>query len=333
MLTLNEIVCLNPTRDNQLSLDGRGDEIFAAAFLRAFDRRVHEPYPGPGVAVKTPVYGDEVGGTRLKAGTQSASGGIRMWDSIPDGGSLQRGVILPRSVPARLDRLPWIVWQGELATGAHALAISLSVWESDGKNQPYLSWVQEQKRMTEYLWSHNDVQARIAAQPSGFAQLAPFRIGQTINTAGATAIGNRTMLALAALASGGIMFPSNELQDLISGGADRPVGLVRYDSSVGADIIAPNTLLVLTRETVEAALSGYAPQYLPGPGGSIQTTAPGFIIVILTDGESQYGPGTYAMILQVERGTRPGSANVSAALQTATEAQQSAWESILSLGR
>jgi hypothetical protein len=301
VVTLNEIICYTPTRDNQLSLDGRGDEIFAAAFIRGYDRSTGRAFPRT-VVRKTRVYGDSAGGTRIQAGSRSAAGGIQEWDTIPDGGSLRSGVI-GRLVPPQDDRIPWKIWEGELANGLDAIAISLSVWESDGKERTYLSWVAQQERITEQLWTHGTVAQRIAAQPMGFSLLQPFEIGATITANGAIAIADRAALAIAAIASGGVLIPSNEMADILSGGADRPVGVRRYDSSVGSDIIVPNTLLVLTRELAEATLAGYVPQVVPAVGRQLLTPGPGYMLATFADRESQYGPGQYMMILQIERGT------------------------------
>lgn len=113
------------TYDTFLETDGKGDEIRLAAEVQEFG-----PNGEPVAAtreVKSVVYGDRnTFPSRIAAGSRSAQGGLKTGDVVPAGGEpwVRRGA--PQG-----DRLPMLLWEGELRTNQNMVAISPTVWELD----------------------------------------------------------------------------------------------------------------------------------------------------------------------------------------------------------
>jgi hypothetical protein len=298
LITVTELICVSPTKDDDFGFDGRGDEIYAAAYVRKYDRTTGAL--AAFASTKTRVYGDSASSDRIKAGTQSGGGGIKAGDHIPDGGRVER------MVPPLADQFPWRVWEGELRSNIDALVISPSVWESDGRNDAQVAWVREQGEISSTLFAHGDVAGRIAEGSTfGSLVIGENAVGNTV-TSNLDQLGN---LATATVISGALMFPIPALLDeAIARRLDRPVGLRYFDrEAVGTDIVLPNTAIVLTREIIEAALNRpYVPVVPSGvPGELLQIPGPGYIVITFADREAKYGPGVYTMVLQVERVSPP----------------------------
>jgi hypothetical protein len=116
--------------------DGRGDEVYLAAYAGFKDRR--NATLGPRGYVRSIVYGDVWNqADRISAGSVSDAGGLKTGDSYPLGG----GYIIPAAGP-ETDRIPLMIWEGPLTDAAEELLIVPTVWESDKKDTYFTRWWQ-----------------------------------------------------------------------------------------------------------------------------------------------------------------------------------------------
>ena len=111
--------------DTFLETDGKGDEIALSAevlTLGADGKPTGEPR-----WLKSVVYGDRNNfPAREQAGSRSTLGGIRTGDNVPAVPDpwVARGT-------ASTDRLPLLLWEGELRLDENALVVAPTVWELD----------------------------------------------------------------------------------------------------------------------------------------------------------------------------------------------------------
>ena len=257
LVTISGILCLNPTSDDPLDRDGKGDEIYGAAFVRQYDRR-----NGQGIMsteVQTWVYGDINGfaGQRQQAGSQSATGGIQVGDFIPDNLTATAPF---NSHAASPNMFPMTAWQGTLTDGADALIISPSVWEWDGDETLLYSWVQSQTTlMNNGLFFSQKVQNQVNG-----TTVTPLVFGNN------EAFSRNLPQAAANLAAAGVIDATlglPPLQLLFAHSQDRPIGLANQSmNAVDANtMVLPSTAVILTREIIEAnARSTNVPGGPPG---------------------------------------------------------------------
>ena len=277
LVTITRLTCIKQTLDDPLQKDGRGDEIYAAAFYRRYDRKTTANLEMS--EVQTRVYGDFYQAPdRIQAGTRSAAGGIQSGDMIPDGASAQR------TLPPQVSQFPLLVWQGPLTDGADALLISPSIWESDGNPQLFSGWVQSQTSLSNSIFLAAKVQNEI-----GSRVFQPLTLGTSEGVSGSLASAAAQTAVLAA-------FGLPPVLTLFSAPQDRPIGLRGTKDANGVDTaLLPNTTIVLTREIIEQALRSSS-----GGGQSVLMT-----ITFADDFSVSNGvldlPGTYLMVLEVER--------------------------------
>lgn len=274
------------TSDDMLHRDGKGDEVFAAAFVRRYDRRTAEPLEYTNR--QTMVYGDRNGFSNERAlgGSLSPMGGIGDGDAIPD-------AQVARAMPAQNSVFPWKLWEGTLTEGSDALVISPSVWEYDGNPALFHTWGQSQQVLTNTLFLSARLQQQIDARMFGSLQLD----GSEVTASRFVEIGkvNAGMTIAAALG-----LPPLHL--LVGGASDRPIGIVAISKDATA---LPNTTVVLTREIIEAAL-GMPPLPVVHPTQNvvIPIPKPGIMVINFED-RTTSNPfdrkAFYSMILQVER--------------------------------
>jgi hypothetical protein len=133
-ITVNGFRALAATNDDPiLHRDGKGDEIFVAVFVGA-DQGVGQELQRK--IVRTRVYGDVHNfPDRIRAGSSSATGGIGPLNWVP---AKADELIVPMS--AMPDRLPLLVWEGDIWDGDFGLAVVPTVWEWDGDSKNYDSW-------------------------------------------------------------------------------------------------------------------------------------------------------------------------------------------------
>jgi len=288
LITLTGLRAINMSFDDQLSRDGKGDEVFAASFVRHYDRR-SGAVVGASMA-KTLTYGDTYlfGTTRVQAGSMSSTGGIRDGDPIPANSDPT-----VRSAPPSTTGFPLKVWEGTLTDGVDALVLSPSIWEQDLGDlaqYPFESWEKKMGGITPSLMSRPEIQGQIAS--GQFGQLI---FGTTTLSNGN--IGTETLLIN--IASG---FLFSWAAAATHGDVDRPIGL--YQSGVDAQVF-PNMMVVLTREIIEAGLAplpaGTPPVALPAAWPRMPR--PGVLMIPFIDGSQigGLGPARYELYLTVER--------------------------------
>lgn len=111
------------TYDDMLQRDGKGDEVYVYTNIVTLNRsgkRVDE------FNLRTRTMGDTNGWPdRLRAGTRSARGGLESGDQYPSSNPWRY------SGRTYTDRLPELVWHGELAQGGNTVVITPTIWEWD----------------------------------------------------------------------------------------------------------------------------------------------------------------------------------------------------------
>jgi len=113
------------TYDTFLETDGKGDEIRLAAQVQEFGPNGEAVAPPR--EVQSAVYGDRnTFPSRIAAGSRSAKGGLKTGDNVP----AVSDPWVRREAP-QPDRLPLLLWEGELRTNQNMVAISPTVWELD----------------------------------------------------------------------------------------------------------------------------------------------------------------------------------------------------------
>jgi hypothetical protein len=277
LVTITRLTCIKQTLDDPLQKDGKGDEIYAAAFYRRYDRKTAANLEMS--EVQTRVYGDIYQAPdRIQAGTRSAAGGIQSGDMIPDGALPQR------TLPPQVSQFPLLVWQGALTDGADALLISPSIWESDGNPQLFSGWVQSQTTLSNSIFLATKVQNEI-----GSKVFQPLTLGTGEGISGSLAQATAQTAVLAA-------FGLPPVLTLFSAPQDRPIGLQGTKDANGVDTaLLPNTTVVLTREIIEQALRSSS-----GGGQSALMTITFADNFAVLNGVLDL-PGTYLMVLEVER--------------------------------
>jgi hypothetical protein len=129
--------CNHPTEDKRLEEDGAGDEVFLRTDVMFFDgMRRDANFNGAFTANATvqPFHQTkEIGDTsgehsyRIRGGSASnifgGNGGFKAGDSFP--------TATPWTVRGLGTPLPFLVWQGTLASGMSGIAVMPSIWEAD----------------------------------------------------------------------------------------------------------------------------------------------------------------------------------------------------------
>ena len=141
-VTLTGFRAAKATLELPTALDGRGDEVYAAAMAVLWDRTSRTIRSRS--SSRTKEHGDIGNGTffsnRIQAGTMTPNGGI--WtgngmEQVPSafdpGGS---------SIPVpTTDRFPLMVWEGTLSDGVDALLVVPTLWERDIDPTAYQYWL------------------------------------------------------------------------------------------------------------------------------------------------------------------------------------------------
>ncbi len=290
LVTITGLRAIWASFDDQLSRDGMGDEVYAAAYTRRYDRRT-----GAIAEVtnrKTLTYGDTKGfGTnRIQAGTRSGTGGIRDSDPIPANSDPAQ-----RSFPPSDIAFPLKVFEGTLTDGVDALVISPSLWEEDGFNQQYLNWDQQMASITPSLFSRPEIQNQITGG----------RFGQLLFGTSLLKDGTADAAHFVVSLFSGVAMVGQQAKLALEGGTDRAIGILRSGTN---DLVVPNAMVVLTREIIEAGLAPLPPG-TPLVGLPIawpRVPKPGVIMVPFVDGTHYVGvvaitPARYELYLSVER--------------------------------
>lgn len=293
LVTVTGLRAFWATVDDPLSRDGKGDEVYVAAFVRRYDRRTGAVAESD--IRRTMTYGDvnNFGAQRLKAGSGSATGGIQDGDPIPS-----FALAAVRTVPAQNTTFPLRLWEGSLANDLDALVITPSIWEVDGTTGFSTLWEQQQEMLNLSLFTDQRVLDQITNRTFGPLAIDASGIGS------GGAVGSNLRSTADFLLFTSFSLP---LATILSTSADRPVGL----TSSGPDqTVLPNAAVVLTREIIEAALAKPAAGMFPSPWlkvPGVLAPKPGVIMIEFNDGilpgflGFPERPAMYQMFIQVER--------------------------------
>jgi len=121
------------TADDPLQTDGKHDEVFVRAAVA--ERTPDAQLVGGIVERQTLVYGDANApdwqnasspNRRIAAGSASTLGGLMTGDGVPSASPWQR-----TSGTNYDNRLPLLLWEGELQQGGNQVQIAASIWETD----------------------------------------------------------------------------------------------------------------------------------------------------------------------------------------------------------
>ena len=289
----NGFTVIHESFDDQLSRDGKYDEVYGGFTMLHYDRKTGDVLDRD--LRRTKVLGDiQNFPDRLRAGSASGSGGLRAGDSYPDAGHARfRGGVEPNS-----QTFPFKVWEGTLTDGADAAVILPTMWEQDNDGSTYDAWHQAEVSSASQIWFDGAVQQ--ALKQTSLGVIAP---PGSITPNMTPTFGKDALAATGFFAALGQPW----VGALFAGSRDRPIGMVPGPvTGVGAAL--PRRAIVLTREIIEHSLNGS--KILPdpaslGPGNAWMLAyfdvPVGVIPVLLRDGPGQNLQANYVMYLQVER--------------------------------
>jgi hypothetical protein len=271
------------TQDDPLQRDGKDDEVFLLTSLYQFQKnaapsipiqnRFPPNLPGINVAlspVRSVLYGDTNGQAnppRLRAGSASDLGGIRSGDRYPTSRPWQR-------VPAlAADRLPLLLWEGDLVEGQNGVVIAPTIWEWDGRPELTNVWT-------------NSFESALGDLAGGLAGLLadPWRKGTelVIRDDIKTEAGNRQAFM--------------RFEKTLFDSRDRPIGLRESrDQYAGRYFFEPKVLFLTYRSAMSAAQASR--EWLTASGA----VNLGSGIIPLTYQDDPGLGGSYTLFLQIER--------------------------------
>jgi hypothetical protein len=307
---------LHQTKDDFLSRDGHGDEIYGGFMTFHYDRQTSKLLHNPDYSATQIIgeggydgYSFNADGTvphviphgRLRGGTAAPDGGFAQNDVFPAVAdpSQRYGVAPTRST------FPFLIFAGELTDGHDAVIIEPTLWEADGSHDGYVKWGNYEATTALQIWSDGGVQSAVSGtqlgliSPSGSLETSfgpHFDAGQAFGLALAPIIGPVMLLN--------------------SGSYDRPIGSFINGISglrgVAAGPVLPRRAIVITREIVEAALTRLAtynpatvaPSVFPiygAPPVVLPVPPPGTIAVQLFETPVDDLQGMYILYVKVER--------------------------------
>ncbi|HEY0997021.1 MAG TPA: hypothetical protein VGD77_13595 [Gemmatimonadaceae bacterium] len=201
-VTLNGFTALRQTFDHPLQIDGKGDELYAAAWVAEVDTA--SPDMAKHWVVRSRTMGDQNGfPNRVKMGS-APGGGIRTGDKYPTPAPWQRKGGLAG------DSLPMVLWEGDLVPGRSAVIITPTLWEWDDNPEIFAYWVVSRGAALEKLVAP-EVLPSLVANKSWF----PLDLG-----------------------SPGFVVRTNMSGDA----RDRPIGLDRGDGATGVGFATPTPI-------------------------------------------------------------------------------------------
>jgi hypothetical protein len=250
-------------------INGNGDEVYASAIVAAIDRRNGGVLQTPTV-VKSDPYGD-VGRNPgyVRAGTFTATGGLKAGDTVPAGSDPRLASGTPSAT-----RFPMTLWEGTLRDGIDVVVIKPVLWEIDGNLDYYNTWASGGQGAREHPQLAAE-QAAAVGDRAARGDLTPFRGVVLFNCANPDSLGPDCK-------------PGN----------DRPIG-INQDSCIGnpRGLAWCDITVVVTREAAERALAA-APQLGSDPPNVIKVWLNDSRGVDLVRGGLD---GEYNLYLRVER--------------------------------
>jgi hypothetical protein len=285
-IVANGFSVIHETAEDLIRNDGKSDEVYGGFLMFHFDRR-------DGTVLdrdlrRTKALGDITNfPDRLRAGSASATGGLRAGDSYPDAAHARsRGQdgTAPNDVT-----FPFKIWEGTLTNATDAVILLPTLWEQDQDGGFFENWANGEVEKSSQIWWDPAVQD--AVKKTGLGVIAP--PGATspnpdpnFATKATVALTNPWLLVM-------YFAPSH----------DMPIGL---GSDAGPGL--PRRAIVLTREIIEHALS--IQPTLPSPAELPQgapwllayfSVPAGVIPVLLMDRGPPNQAPAYVLYLQVER--------------------------------
>ena len=294
---------LHQTKDEPLSRDGHGDEVYAGFTMFHFDRRSSQLLDRDNR--RTRVIGE---GGFPGIGTE---GRVKGGTATPDGGFQQRDVFPPVADPSQRYgatptdfTFPFKIWEGQLTNAQDAVIILPTLWEWDGIQDGYNKWFSLEVTNAPQIWSDQGVQAAVNG-----TQLALITPPGTIETSFGPHL-NAGGVVIFALETIGLFPPVG----LLGNSYDRPIGVGMNGNTFTTTAAPqlPRRAIVLTREIVENALTRLAawvpaqnaPILIAVPGTEpmfVPAVPPGTIGVQLFEAPADDLQGMYLMYIQVER--------------------------------
>lgn len=299
---------LHETKDDILSRDGKGDEVYGAFTMFHYDRHTGTLLDRD--LRRTLVVGDVWNFPgRVKGGSWSATGGFRAGDKYPASGE----PFVRHGAPSR-DTFPFLIWEGPLSDGLDAVVILPTIWEYDGGTAVYDQWFFRELADQQSIWAAVGVQEMIGGHKLGVV-VPSGELGAPGGVSATAPAGFQTTLLQI-----GAMFGITSF--------DRPLGM----KNVGGFAVLPRRAVVLTREIIEASLQQLASMPTSdadalsraatalndlqnsvtsmgtSSGSTTSSSAQpnaglpyGTIAIPLIDGQGQDFQGQYVMYIQVER--------------------------------
>jgi hypothetical protein len=296
----------NGTYDNQLNTDGWLDEIYAAAAVTKWESGAVTTNE----VIRGAIHGDANQPNFVRAGSGSATGGLKTGDTVPSGW----GPSQPLAPEPIATRFPIKLWEGTLRSKIDVVAVRPTMWEFDGDVWGYefwKQWVLKYPNAGDGLTAPGLVATRGAQTPLyQYVTAAQFNgLDDTIDAAFSAATGKPKIQS--DFRYDGYGLPVNAQR--FYPGRDRIIGLDLYvedKRGLFIDVTKPNLgsteewefsrmhwvdrQVAFTREKIEAALNG------PAPAGF----APGTVAISLVDKDvNPAGPlhGDYTLYLRVIR--------------------------------
>jgi hypothetical protein len=317
---------LHQTKDDFLSRDGHGDEVYGGFMTFHYDRTTSQlvdqdlrrtnvigerGYDGldfgerllAGVGqISNRLTGSDaaVKNSRIQGGTATQDGGLAQYDVFPAvADPSQTYGVAPTN-----NTFPFLVWQGALTNAKDAVVILPTLWEFDGIPDGFNKWHQSEQSNVIQIWSDPAVQQAVAG-----TQLGLITPSGTLETSFGLHMTAGGIFELAMIGFGPIAA-------LTAGSYDRPIGVgmhgVGGTGGIASGPVLPRRAIVITREILEATLAklatynpatvapgvfaiyGAPPVVLPAP-------PPGTIAVQLFESPADDLQGMYILYLKVER--------------------------------
>ena len=309
---------LHQTKDDVLSRDGHGDEVYGGFVVFSYDRRTSQLMDNPNLR-RTNVIGEsgfdgqtfgsfgDINGVishgRIRGGTASAGGGFAQNDVFP-------AVADPSKTygAAYTDNtFPFQLFNGSLTDGQEAIVILPSMWEADGYRDGFAKWTNFESTNAIQIWSDQGVQNAVAG-----TQLAVISPAGSLETSFGPHLNSGNVFGIALVP---VLGP---LAFLNSGSNDRPIGASMNGISGLGGLVAgpvlPRRAVVITREIIEAALTRLAtynpatvaPSVFPiynAPPVVLPPPPPGTLAIQLFESPQDDLQGMYILYLKVERVT------------------------------
>jgi hypothetical protein len=147
-IVANGFRVLHETKDDVLSRDGHGDEVYGAFAMFHYDRPT-SALRGQNLR-RTMVIGERANEpNRIRGGTWTQNGGFRGGDVFPAvADPSKRYGVAPGD-----QSFPFLIWQGPLSDGQDALILIPTLWEFDGNSQGYDKWFSTEQQELPRIWS------------------------------------------------------------------------------------------------------------------------------------------------------------------------------------